>query len=380
MPQVLAAGELSDQSGYIAVRKAATLAVGTAKMTDLVFGDPSSTSDLPWAAHRKDAIMALRHNAAKYALTLPVRMQKEADVYTTIANAIIMEQALARDGTLSGRMICLLSTSRGDRLRVKMPTGARVYPFMLNGREVAVESPSKDVRVVQLPHSAGQVARIVLEITYGLDVEASTVNMKLPAPALLDDVPVQRTFWRVYTPDDHVVLGYDRNFAMEEDYDVDNLFDSVATGHQKQLGKFPSRGQSLNFSRQGAAGELSMTLMKQEIFVAILWGAILLGGIILLKFSGFMRAAVVLAVITVAAGVHHVNPLLVENAARFGGLACMIVVMLWLAHWVFFVVLRKRKSPFPPLAPTRPESPDEPIAQVRPTAPAGQKGGENEIA
>ena len=362
VPQVLAAGELSDQSGYIAVRKTATLAVGTGEMKDLVFGDPSSATDLPWAPHRRDAIRALRHSLAKYKLTLPVRMQKEADVFTTIANAVIVEQTLARDGTLNGRMICLLSTSRGDRLEVTMPAGAKVYPFMLNGQEVAVESPSADVRVVQLPHSAGQVARIVIEITYGLDADSGAINRKLPAPSLPAEVPVQRAFWRVYVPEDHVVLGYDRNFATEHTYDTDTLFDRVATGHQRQLGKFPAQGRLWSFARQGAVGEFSMTLMKREIFIAFLWVAILLPGAALLKVRGFTRAIVALAVITVAAVVYRFNPLLVDNAARYGGFAGVIVLLLWFAHWIFFCVLRKRESYLPP--PPPPVSPEPPVEQV----------------
>jgi len=375
MPQVLAAGELSDQSGYIAVRKAATLAVGTAEMEDLVFGDPSSAADLPWPAHRRNAIMALRHSAAKYELNLPVRMQKEADVYTTIANAVIMEQTLARDGTLNGRMICLLSTSRGDRLTVTMPAGAKVYPFMLNGREVAVESPSTDVRVVQLPHSAGQVARSVLEITYGLDADIGAVNRKLPAPSLPSEVPVQRTFWRVYVPDDHVVLGYDRNFAREKSRSIQSLFGHVSTGHKQQLGKFPTQGKLWGFARLGAVNEFSITLIKREVFVGILWAAILLIGIVLLKFSGFARAVVSLVVVTVAAGADQLNPLLVTNAFKSGGFACAIVLLLWVAHWVFFSLLRKRKNSLPP---PRPLAPQPIIEQPETSGPNSEEGGENE--
>jgi|GEM_PF-1436395 len=388
VPQVLAAGELSDQSGYIAVRKAATLSVGTGEMKDLVFGDPSSKSDLPWAPHRRDAIVALRHSLAKYELTLPVRMQKEAEVYTTIANAVIVEQTLARDGTLNGRMICLLSTSRGDRLKVTMPTGAKVYPFMLNGREAAVESPSPDVRVVQLPHSAGQVARSVLEITYGLDADSGAVSMKLPAPSLPDEVPVQRTFWRVYVPDDHVVLGYDRNFAIGGDYQIDSLFDRVATGHERQLGKFPAQGRLWRFARQGAVGEFSMTLMKREIFIALLWAAIILPGAVLLKVRGFTRAIAVLAAVTVAAVMYQFNPLLVKNAARFGGFAGIMVLLLWFAHWVFFRVLRSRKSYLPPpppvsQAPTSDQGDTAIVTEVvelgeNPDDRGGEEGGENE--
>ena len=380
VPQVFAAGELSDQSGYIAVKKAATLAVGSGEMSDLTFGDPSSASDLPWEPHRRNAIIALRHNAAKYKLTLPVRMQKEADVFTTIANAVIVEQVLARDGTLNGRMICLLSTSRGDRLTVKMPAGAKVYPFMLNGREVAVESPSPDVRVVQLPHSAGQVARSVLEITYGLDADSGAVNRKLPAPSLPAQTPVQRTFWRVYTPDDHIVLGYDRDFALGRGHNIDLLFELVASGHQKHLGKFPTQGQRWGFSRQGAVSEFSMTLIKKEIFIGIVWGGILVVGILLLKFGGFTRTVAVLAAIMAAAGVSQIYPQLVSNVVGTGRFACLIVLLIWWSHWLFFRVLRNRKLGSPPSASSRPESPLEQVEVVQPVVQSNGQGGENENA
>jgi len=356
VPPVLAAGELSDQSGYIAVRKAATLAVGKARMTGLIFGDPSSPADLPWPAHRRDAIIALRHSAPEYQLTLPVRMQKEAEVYTTIANGVIVEQVLARDGTLNGRMICLLSASRGDRLAVTMPEGAKVYPFILNGQEVAVESPSKNVRIVQLPHSAGQVARLVLEITYGLDSDSGSISLKLPAPMLPDDVPVQRTFWRLWVPDDHVVLGYDRNFAVESGDGTEVVFDLVASGHAMQLGKFPAQGRPLGFARQGAAGEFSIVLVKREYFVTLVWVVILAVGAAMLKLPGFIRAVVSLAAVTVAAVIYLFAPLFVENAAGSAEFAVVIVLMLWFAHWIFFRVLPKRKSYLPP-----PEVPVVPI-------------------
>ena len=113
-----------------------------------------------------------------------------------------------------------------------------------------------------------------------------------------------------------------------------------------------------------------------------------------LKVRGFMRAIVALAAVTVAAVVYEFNPLLVGNAARFGGFAGIIVLLLWFAHWVFFVVLRRRKSYLPPPSPVSsevsadkvdttiaPEEVGESDGQEtdeNPDQQGGEEGGENE--
>ena len=120
-----------------------------------------------------------------------------------------------------------------------------------------------------------------------------------------------------------------------------------------QLGKFPSQGTSMGFACQGAAGEFSIVIVKREYFVTAVWVVILAAGVVLLKFSGFTRAVISLAAITGVAVAYLFAPLLAENTAEHGGFAFGIVLILWFIHWVFFGVLRKRKSCVPPpLIPT----------------------------
>ena len=136
---VLAAGKLAGQNGAISVAKAPNLAIGAPISNNLLPADPSSPRDITYEAHRLNAVLAFRCDKPPYTLDLPVVLQEEAEVYTTIVNAAIHEQALARDGALNGRSIYLLSTNRGDRLKVSFPPQARIYSFLLDGKEIQVE-------------------------------------------------------------------------------------------------------------------------------------------------------------------------------------------------------------------------------------------------
>ncbi|MFB3894610.1 MAG: hypothetical protein ACE15C_21625 [Phycisphaerae bacterium] len=191
---ILAAGNITDQSGHIAIAKADTLAVVGPKYTGLIEADPSSATDLPYEPHRKIASLAFKYNVPPFSLTLPVLTQAEASVITTMANAAIIEQVLARDGRLNTRAVWLLSTSRGDRLAVTLPTGATLYEILVNGASAPVEGgKTADEKIVRLPPSAGQVTKVVVEVSFGMDKASAS---KLPSPALPKDLPVQQALWR----------------------------------------------------------------------------------------------------------------------------------------------------------------------------------------
>ena len=377
---VLAAGKLSDQSGHIAVVKAPTLAIETPTVKKLIEGDAGSPVDLPYQAHRRNAIKAFKYNAPPFQLTLAVRMQKESEVFTTIANAVIIEQILARDGTLNARAVFLLSSSRGDRLPLTFPKKTKVYRVRLNGQEVAVETPQPNVRIVRLPHSAGQVAKLVLELTYGLDEASSS---RLPAPALHQDVPVQRSFWRLWIPKDHSLLTYDRDFALERGgHSTYDLIRTLGTGHPLVgVQKFATQGQLWSFARQGAATELSVWVVSREWFSIVIWVLVLAAGVAMLKLNGYRRALIVFGVAALAALIHLFAPILVTKTLKTGIIAAVLVLVLWLIHW-FFVNKRKRggltpppiPQPAGPTPPPEPAKPEEPEAKPKPKAKAKTGG------
>ena len=329
---ILAAGRLSDQNGHIAIAKAETLAIGQPVIENLKPADPRSTADLPHEPHRKLAALAFKYDTPEFALSLPVVAQKEATVFTTIVSGAIIEQVLARDGTLNTHATYLLATSQGDRLPITLPENHKLTAVLLNGNEAPTEMGIKpDERIVRLPPSAGQVSKFVLEIAYSLDgVSASN----LAAPTLPKEIPVQQTLWRLWIPQGRYLLGYDRVFARLQP--GHNMLETLRTGQPSTVAfKLSGQGQELHFLRQGAPGELSVMLVGKEIFSVAIWILILGAGIAMLKISGFHRVIIILAAGLIAGIIHLYLPLLVAKVLEVGIFAAILVLLLWMAYWVF---------------------------------------------
>lgn len=332
---VMAAGKISDQSAEIAIAKGATLAVGIPEFENLTPADPTSSRDLTYAPHRGEALLAFTSNSPPYQLTLPVRLQQEAEVITTIVDAALIEQVLGRDGTLNAKATYLISTSRGDRLAVTYPEGATVYPPLLDGQEVAMESASGNTRLIRLPHSAGQVNRFLLELPYGLsEVEAGSMQ----APSLPDQVPVQRTWWQVWVPEDQRLLHFDSSFARLEGPlpDLGRLVDRNLPAEVRQL---PTQGVALAFVKQGQARQLDVTVMDRTIFVGLVGVVILLAGAALLLVGGFVRGLALLGGALLVALIWLPAPLLAASLARAAIVPVLLVLGLWALHALFFSLL-----------------------------------------
>ena len=331
---ILAAGRLSDQIGYVAVAKADTLAIGEPAAKGLLPGDPTSAADLPEPAHRAGAALAFRYTAPPFELSLPVSAQAEADVFTTIATAAIIEQVLARDGTLNTRATYLLATSRGDRLPVTLPAGAELFSVELNGAAAAVEpGAARNQRIVRLPLSAGQVTKIVLVISYGLQSAAAG---DLAGPELPVEIPVQQTLWRVWVPNEDYLLWHDRVFSLLDGWEMSNAVNRLGAGQPGPVElKLPRQGQARDFVRQGRPGRLRILVVRKEVFNVVVWGAIVIVGVAALKLGGFGRCVLVLAAALAAAVAKLFAPLLAGQVALSGGWAALIVLGLWIGHWVF---------------------------------------------
>ena len=331
---ILAAGALSDQNGHIAIAKADTLAIGEPVMRNLIPADAGSGADLPYQPHRTGASLAFKYNAPPFELSLPVVVQKEASVFTTIVSGAIVEQVLARDGMLNTYATFLLATSQGDRLPVTLPAKAELTAVLLNGNETPVEKgASSNELIVRLPPSAGQTSKFVLEISYGLkDVSAS----KLMAPALPQEIPVQQTLWRLWIPEDHHVLWHNRVFSAVESGRCQNILQRLAANQPSQV-KFnlTGQGKNLNFVRQGASGRLSIIIAGKGITSVVVWALVIAAGVLMLRLSGFDRVLIILAAILVAGMLRLFLPLLVDQVLQTGIFAAILVLLLWLAQWGF---------------------------------------------
>jgi len=331
---ILAAGKISDQNGYITIARAETLAVGEPEIDNLVAADPTSAADLPYEPHRRMASLAFKYSAPPFALSLPVVTQKEATVFTTIASGAVIEQVLGRDGMLNTHVTFLLQTSRGDRLPITLPAEAELTAVLLNGEEAPVEiGASQNERVVRLPPSAGQISRFVLEISYGLKGASA---LDLVVPELPGEVPVQQTLWRLWVPKDHLLLGYSRAFSKLQAGQYRNLLEALRARQPSQVTfKLPSQGKALDFVRQGAPGKLSVRVVGKETFSILVWLLVLVIGVLMLKLSGLNRVLVTLGAGLAAGVVHLYLPLLIIQIAKVGVFAAVLVILMWVAQWVF---------------------------------------------
>ena len=381
---ILAAGNLSDQIGYIAVVKADTLAIGEAKARGLTPGDPSSAVDVPEASHRGSAMLAYRYNAPPFALSLPVAVQKEAAVFTTMATGAIVEQLLGRNGDLNTHVTLLLDTSRGDRLPLKLPAGAKLFSVLLNGAEAPVEAgATADDRIVRLPPSAGEVSKLVLQVHYQL---TGVSGRQLRAIELPEDIPVQKTLWRLRVPQEDRLLWYDKSVFARSPSGRREL-EALAADYPPTGGfRFDDRGRAWDFVRQGPPGVLKVWTAPKEAFSIAVWVGVLLIGLAALKLGWFERCALVLAAGVAAMVAQLFAPLLVRALVETGFTAGAIVVGFWVAHWVFKRIpsrlaaarqggptppsasrrLEPTPTPEPPIAPPpfeRPPGPDQPDEQ-----------------
>ena len=332
VPPILAAGKLSDQNGHIAIAKADTLAIAEPNLENLTPADASSAVDLPYAAHRRVASLVFKYDRPSYVLTLPVVMQKEAAVFTTIVNGAIIEQVLARDGMLNTHATFLLATSQGNRLAVTLPVGAELTAVLLNGEETPVEvGTNSNERIIRLPPSAGQVAKFVLEVSYGLKGASASA---LAAPTLPVDIPVQQTLWRLWIPDGVIFLGHSRAFSRLIDNQIYNTLSILQSGQSRSVGfKLAGQGQALNFVRQGRSAKLFVMAAGREYFYIIVWIIIVAAGAFMLKLDGFRRVLIILAASLLAGIVHLFQPMLVRQVCQSGVFAAILVLLLWFAQW-----------------------------------------------
>jgi len=371
---VLAAGRLSDQSGHVAVAKADTLAVLAPESTNLIPADPGSSEDLPYAPHSQSALLAFKWNAPPFSLSLPVIVQKEAAVFTTMVTGAIIDQKLGHGGVSRTRVVYLIATSRGDRFPIDLPAGATPYQFLVNGTEAAVIPGARpEQRIVRLPPSAGQVSRAVVEVVYGVEGGSG----QLAVPTLPKGIPFQQTLWRVWVPRDDVILHHDRSFSPITSFEANRTLAQLGQGWPVAV-SFDREGQGevWNFTRPGAPGKLSLLRMPRRWFYIPVWVIVVAAGVAMLKLSWFRRALVVLGVVLAALVAQLFLPLLVSRLGLAAAPAAGLVVLLWGAHWLFVQMpraVKARRTPpptVPPAAPADPSPPPRPATPPGPPRPA----------
>ena len=336
---ILAAGKLSDQNGFIAVTKADTLAIAQPVTENLTAGDAGSSTDLPYEPYRRSASLAFKYNTSYYKLILPVVVQKEAAVFTTIVNGAVIEQVLARDGMLNTYATFFIKTSKGDRLTVTLPKNAELTSVLLNGEEIPVEAaPAANERIIHLPPSAGQVSKFVLEVAYGLKKARAS---KLIAPTLSKEIPVLQTLWRVWIPEDYYYLGHSKVFSQidtnkSQGFLYTLLREQYGQSNIPQAGfKLTGQGQVQDYITQGRHETLFLLAISKDSFSIFVWAVVIIAGIYMLRFKGNNRVMIILAIILFAGIIYLYHPVLVIRTIRTAWFPIALILILWLAQWGF---------------------------------------------
>jgi hypothetical protein len=347
---ILAAGKISDQNGYIAIAKDESLAIVQPQTKNVIPADPGSENDMPYAPFRNAASMAFKYNLGGkaddlFSLSFSVIRQKSAAVITTMASACAIEQAIGRDGTLNSHATFMIKTRRGDRLPFTLPKNAKLFGVMLNGAEAPVESTDDpDVRIVRLPPSSGQVEYFTVEITYS---QTGVKPSLLQAPTLSESVPVQITFWRIWLPQEDVLLAYDRDFANVASWQLWNLAQQSRINASNAF-KLPASGKEYNFFRQGEGKTLHLSVMRSEWFCAVSWVVIVLIGAIMMKLGSFARCVTVVAILLAGAITSLYLPLFAKLLLTTGWPAGLLVLLLWAIQGIF-AWMKKPAKKIPPV-------------------------------
>lgn len=346
---IVAAGKIVEQSGDIAIVKDDTLAIAQPESTNLISADPGSEIDLPYAPYRAGAILAFKYTAVPYELKLPVTVQQEAEVFTRIVTGAVIEQVIDSAGMLNAHATYLMTSSRGDRLAFTLPAGAELYGVLLNGNEVAFENgQTPEEKVVRMPPSAGQETKVTLEISYRVNNAKAS---DLAAPQLPASVPVTQTLWRLWAPDQKLLLGYDHVFTPVND--AGSLLAQMGRGYScPPQFKLPAQGQAMDFLRLGPPGRLNLTLVGSHAFSIGVWAIVLTLGGVLLRSRAYGRVVVVLAAVVAAAALNMVLPLLLARASNVALWPMLLVLALWLGQWLFIRRPRSKAAMVPPLPAT----------------------------
>ncbi|MCK5113771.1 MAG: hypothetical protein KAR11_03305 [Phycisphaerae bacterium] len=337
---VFAAGKISDQSGTVAIAKSDSLAVVNTNFSGMTKADPGSPADLPYAPFRKRASLAFKYNLTlqtpnPFAGSFEVVHQEEAQVVTTMVQLCVVEQTLGKNGMLNARATFFIKTRRGDRFGYTLPRNAKSLGVLINGdTDAAVETGSEpNQQVVRLPSSGGEVSKVTLQVNYSM---SDVKSLELAAPRVDESVPVQQTLWRVYLPQQQLVLSTDSDFSALTEYQTDKMVSDVAGAYG---GKFklqqPTEGRGWNFIRQGASKTLKVWTMRSAKFHIIIWVVIVVFGVVMLLIAGFWRCLVVLAGAFGLGIASLFTPQMISQGIAAGWFAALLVVLMWVAHWLF---------------------------------------------
>ncbi len=337
-----------------------------------------------------------------WALTVIATQYKLEEVKRTSLEQSVVRMVVTRADQVSVQALYRIRSAR-QRLEVQLPPEAEfdTEPARINGRPVVLQGgDTTDRYLVPLVDSSADEP-FVLELRYMVPGDAGQLDL----PQFPEEPAVSKVYLCAYLPDEWALLGTSGAWTEEFTWWLDpslNWKPAARTGTQRLIGQlcqgvgltgdpagsFQTDGQLYVFSTLRPAdppdGSLRMTVVNELALNAIVFLAVILGGLLLLPAGSSRRALAIglLIVALVLCGV-FLPTFSLQILDGVLGSAIFIVLVVWVV-WYFVrtrprVVAQRRAAQAaapPPVqrpAEARPPSPPQPTPAEPPAEGASSE-------
>lgn len=343
--------------GQVVLAKAETIDVSPASVSPgLRPIDPGH--DLMAGARVPDAAQAFEFHSA-WALSVRATRYEPKDVKATSVERGLVRMVMTRSDVTSVQALYRIRSAR-QRLLLRLPGDVQfdTQPLRLNGRPVSLEQGDPGDFYVPLVGQK-QDEPFLLELRYVIQGAGHTAS----APEFPREPAAQRVFLSVFLPREQAYLGFRGPWTPEmvwassgidlhpkANRDSDSLLSWVCKGLNMDVGQlktFATDGRQHLFSslRPGSGDEaaLHISAIRRGVLQAMLLGAVILFGLVLLPACFRVRVSAVAAGCVAAVVVAIFAPSFIRtavNAATIG--AVFIVAMVWGVWFLVVTVPRSR--------------------------------------
>jgi len=206
------------EKGYLAIRRRTNVSVDETKRHENL--EPMPLASLPDQFRSPDVMKALlsyRYLEHPYDLELKVTRHRDAEVVTTVVDALTAKTLVARDGTCLTQLDCRLRSRTRNPLELSLEPcgdGASVTDILLDDAPASLShrpDGAIEVSLASLPTAAADEAhRLVVVIRHATRPLGFSGNLSLALPKLGATISKSTWYWSV--PDTHRCFGFDGNF------------------------------------------------------------------------------------------------------------------------------------------------------------------------
>jgi len=288
-------------------------------------------------------------------LHIAVTRYKLEEIKRSSIERAVVQMVTGRSGQLSVRGLYRVR-SAGQRLAVKLPAGVQFdsEPLRINGKAVALERGDADTFFVPLV-GLGPDAPALLELRYSLP----EAGYRLIPPAFPSQPAIQKVYLCAYAPEDFVWLGSRGPWTPEMSWSWDFLKGLTPVAHRSDSSVLGWVRESLNlpggaadsFQTDGrfylfsaldpaAGGDAALQLIafNDKWFSAIVFGLVVLAGVILLRFGAAARCSAMGAalILLILSGVFLPTFSRQVLGSRLGS-AVALVLVLWAVQYLVWI-------------------------------------------